>query len=201
MLLFPFDQYRCATTGRMTILLAVALFSVEAPAEAQSKAGSRDKSAIARRIDIEKLITAAPLPEGYSIARENFLNGKKLVGHKLLMTKEGALAKVIVQIENRKVATDEDKRAAAKDYVLGVMQSFREAGLRAVEKKLPEIDKNDFKKRALAEFIYERPEDGSRLFVQMQLFFTDRGHAVLIISDNEADHALLTRWARSVMPR
>jgi hypothetical protein len=81
------------------------------------------------------------------------------------------------------------------------MQSFHEAGLKAVEKKLPELAKNDFKKRTFAEFTYNRPRDGSRLLVQMQFFFTDRGYTVLVISDNEQDHALLTHWARSVLPK
>jgi hypothetical protein len=141
------------------------------------------------------------LPADYEVSREDFLNGAKVVGHKLMLTRDAAVSKVIVQIESRKLATRDEKAAAAKDYVLGVMQSFHQAGLKSVEKKLPEIEKNDFKKRAFADFVYKRPEDGSRLFVQMQVFFTDRGYTVLVISDNEQDHALLTHWARSVLPK
>jgi hypothetical protein len=194
------SRSRHLQSSRVILLLAVALFAVDPPAFAQPKARS-SQQAPPRRITIENLISAAPLPAQYSVSRENFLNGDKVVGHKLLVTRDGVVSKVIAQIENRKLATDDDKRAAAKDYVLGIMQSFHRAGLRTVEKKLPEIAKSDFKKREFADFIYERPEDGSRLFVQMQLFFTDRGYTVLVISDNAEDHTLLTRWARSVLPK
>jgi len=196
----PVRQRPRARTDRAILLLAAALFAAELPADAQSKSGS-SQTAPPKRIGIENLITATPLPAEYSVSLENFLNGDKVVGHKLLITKGGAISKVIVQIENRKLATRDGKAGAAKDYVLGVMQSFHQAGLRAVEKKIPAIEKSDFKKREFADFIYERREDASRLFVQMQFFFTDRGYTVLVISDNEVDHVLLTRWARSVLPK
>jgi hypothetical protein len=181
------------------LIVAAALIAVALPGQAQLKPASQDKPR-AKRITIENLITAAPLPADYVVSREVFLNGEKIVGDKLMLTRDAAVSKVIVQIESRNLATRDEKAAAAKDYVLGVMQSFHQAGLRAVEKKLPKIEKSDFKKREFADFIYERPQDGSRLFVQTQIFFTDRGHTVLVVSDNEQDHALLTHWARSVLP-
>jgi hypothetical protein len=186
--------------GRVIVLLTMAFFLWQPSAHAQSRSASPEKP-LARRITIEHLITAAPLPADYQVSREVFLNGEKIVGDKLMLTRDEAVSKVIVQIENRKLATRDERAAAAKDYVLGVMQSFHQAGLRAVEKKLPELEKNEFKKQTLADFIYKRPADGGRLFVQLQVFFTDRGYTVLVISDNEQDHALLTHWARSVLPK
>jgi hypothetical protein len=186
--------------GCADLIVAAALFAVVSPAHAQLKSDPRDKTR-ARRITIENLITAAPLPADYEVSREDFLDGNKVVGHKLLLARDRAVSKIIVQIESRKLTTRDEKAAAAKDYVLGVMQSFHQAGLTTVEKKLPDIAKNDFKKRALADFIYKHPEDGRRLYVQMQIFFTDRGYTVLVVSDNEDDHASLTRWARSVLPK
>jgi putative ribosome biogenesis GTPase RsgA len=195
-----FNEFCHTCGGRIIVLLAIALCVWEPSAHAQSKAAPHDKPR-PRRITIENLITAAALPADYQISREVFLNGEKIVGDKLMLTRDEAVSKVIVQIENRKLATRHERAAAAKDYVLGVMQSFHEAGLKAVEKQLPELEKNDFKKRTLADFIYKRPADGSRLFVQLQVFFTDRGYTVLVISDNEQDHAHLTHWARSVLPK
>ena len=200
MLLRAFSQSRQVRADKCVVLLMAALFAGEASALAQSNAAS-SRNGPPRRMTIENLITAAPLPSDYSVSRENFLHGDKVVGHKLLVTKDGSVSKVIVQIENRRLATRDEKAAAAKDYVLGVMQSLHQAGLKAVEKNLPRIEKSEFKTRQVADFIYERRDDGSRLFVQMQFFFTDRGYTVLVVSDNEQDHTLLTRWARSVLSK
>jgi len=200
MVLIPNRQLGFVCAARMIALLVVAEFMSQSQGLAQSNSPSGSRSRPSR-ITIEHLITAAPLPADYEVSREVFLNGEKIVGDKLMLTREGAVSKVIVQIENRKLATRDEKAAAAKDYVLGVMQSFHEAGLKAVEKKLPELEKNDFKQRSLADFIYKRPENGRRLYVQMQVFFTNRGYIVLVVSDNEQDHALLTHWARSVLPK
>jgi hypothetical protein len=195
-----FNEFCHTRGGRMIVLLTMALFMWQPLVHAQSRNSSLEKPR-AQRITIENLITAAPLPADYQVSREVFLNGEKIVGDKLMLTRDKAVSKVIVQIENRKLATRGEKAAAAKDCVLGIMQSFHEAGLRAVEKQLPELEKNDFKKRTFADFIYERPRDGSQLYVQMQVFFTDHGYTVLVVSDNEHDHALLTHWARSVLPK
>jgi hypothetical protein len=178
--------------------LAAVLLVAARPAHAQRSTGSKDRPA-PKRITIENLITAAPLPEDYWISRENFLDGDRVVGHKLLLTKERVVSKVIVQIQKRKLTTREEKAAAAKEYVIAITESFHEAGLKVVEKKLPDLGKSDFRKRMFMDLIYERPGDGSRLYVQMQVYFTDLAHTVLVISDSREDHAMLTRWARSVL--
>jgi hypothetical protein len=165
---------------------------------AQARLDTREKHA-PKRITIDNLVTAAPLPDEYEVARHDIREGDKLLGHKLTLTRAESVSKVIVSVERRKVVRRQEKVAAASAYVSGIVQSFRAAGLRPVAKEIPEIGGNDFKKRVTANLVYENPADGSRLLVQIQIFFTDLGHTVLVVSDNEEDHDLLTGWARTVM--
>ena len=155
----------------------------------------------AKRITIEGLITAAPLPDGYEFGRRDVKQGDKLLGHKLTLTKEGAVSKVIVSVDRRKIATRADMVRAADTYIYGIVQSFRAAGLKPVAREIPEIDEHDFKKRLIVKLVYNDPADGSRLLVQIQIFFADHGHTVLVVSDDEEEHAMLTKWAGSVRGR
>jgi putative ribosome biogenesis GTPase RsgA len=180
--------------------IAPVLVAADRFVQAQPNSNSQNRPP-AKRIPIEGLVTAAPLPEYYAIGRQDILDGDEVVGHKLLLSRNQTVSKVIVQIETRKLKTREEKVAAMKSYLIGVTQSFHDAGLKVVEKKLPDIDKSDFKKRILIDSVYENPAARNALLVQMQVFFTDQGYTVLIISDNEVDHALLTKWARSVVPK
>src|SRR5262249_46019432 len=133
-------------------------------AHAQASLDAREKRA-AKRITIENLITAAPLPDQYEIARHDIREGDKLLGHKLTFTSAESVSKVFVSVERRRVVRREEKVAAATAYLSGIIQSFRAAGLKPVAKEIPEIDGNDFKKRVTANLVYENPADGSRLFV------------------------------------
>jgi hypothetical protein len=180
-----------------TIVCLAAVIETGQLAHVQPKLDARDQPA-AKRINVENLITAAPLPDGYEIERRDIKEGDKLLGHKLTLTKDGAVSKVIVSIDRQKIATREEKVTAAKTYIYGIIQSFRAAGLKPVEKEIPEIDDHDFKKRVTANLVYKDPANGSRFMVQIQIFFSDLGHTVLVVSDNEEDHAVLTKWARSV---
>jgi len=185
---------------RAVLICLAALFEAGQPAKAQPNSGSRERSAT-QRINIDNLITSAPLPENYEIARRDIKEGDKLLGHKLTLTKEGAVSKVIVSVDRRRIATRAEMVRAADTYIYGIVQSFRAAGLKPVAREIPEIDEHDFKKRLIVKLVYNDPADGSRLLVQIQIFFADRGHTVLVVSDNEEEHAMLTGWAGSVRGR
>jgi hypothetical protein len=179
------------------IVCLTAFFAADSYAQGEPKLGPRPKPA-QKRINIENLITAAPLPDDYEIERRDIREEDRLLGYKLTLTSEGAVSKAIVSIDRQKAKTRKQQVTAADTYIYGIVQSFRAAGLQPVKKEIPDIDDHDFKKRLTVNLIYKDPADGSRLFVQMQIFFTDHGHTVLVVSDNEEDHALLTRWARSI---
>jgi hypothetical protein len=179
------------------IACLAALFAAGPYAQGEPKPGLAPNSA-PKRINIENLITAEPLPDHYEIERRDIRQADRLLGHKLTLTREGAVSKAIVSVDRQFVATRAEKVTTAKAYIYEIVQSFRAAGLKPVEKELPDIDEHDFRKRVTANLVYKDPADKRRLQVQIQIFFTDRGHTVLVVSDDEEDHELLTRWARSV---
>lgn len=164
----------------------------------KSKSKSKSKKAKEeKRIDIEGLVTAAPLPKDYEIKRQDIENEGKVLGYKLLLTNDDALSKAIVSIENRKVSLRGEKVAATKAYINGPARTFAEAGLKLVDKKVPDLDKADFDEPIVVDLVYEK-EDGDRLLVQIRTFFTDVGHNVLVVADSQDNYDLLTKWAKSV---
>ncbi len=168
--------------------------------DTKSKSGSKSK-AEPKRITIEDLVTSAPLPPDYAISRKDIKDGDKMLGHKLFLTNGEAVSKAIVTVETRKISKREEKAAATKAYVNVLAKTVQEAGFKLVDKKIPEIDKNDFSKPLNVDLIYEKPDDGSKLYVQIRVFFTDQGYHVAVISDSKGEHDILTKWASSEKPK
>jgi hypothetical protein len=151
------------------------------------------------RVTIENLVTAQPVPEGYDVTPNELKEGDELLGRQLLITKEGAVSKVSVTAETRDLPEKDYKLAALKGYVNGTTKTLSEAGLKLVKKQIPDVEKLNVNKRTKCSFVYERP-DGSEIYVQMQIFFTNHGHSVLVIADNKDDYKSLTKWADTIEP-
>ena len=176
--------------------VAVVVLCVISAAGAAEKSKSK-KTRDEKRITIDELVTAAPLPKDYEITRQEVEIKGKLLGHKLLLTKEDAVSKAIVTVENRKVSTRDEKVAATKAYVNGASRLFSEAGLKLAKKEIPDLDQADFDEPIVVSLVYEKP-DGEQLLVQVRTFFTDTGHSVLVVADDEDEYKMLTKWAKSV---
>lgn len=196
----PFLEHNMHKSGLFLFGIVLAAACLARSDDSKNKPRSKSKPE-PKRIVIEDLVTTAPLPAEYVITRKDITDGDKLLGHKLFLTKGEQVSKAIVTVETRKITKREEKVAARKGYVNGLAQTFREAGLKLVEKQIPEIDKNDFAKRLTVDLVYEKPDDGSKLYLQIQVFFTDLGYSVAVISDNKADHDVLTKWASSVQAK
>lgn len=176
---------------------AAAQKSEKSEAGSKSAKKSSKKAKEEKRVDIEGLVTAAPLPKDYEIKRQDIENAGKVLGYKLLLTNDDTVSKAIVSIENRKVSSREEKVAATKGYINGPARTFAEAGLKLVDKKIPDLDKADFDEPVVVDLVYEK-EDGDQLLVQIRAFFTDVGHSVLVVADSKDNYNLLARWAKSV---
>jgi len=151
------------------------------------------------RVTIEELVTAEPVPEGYDLTASELKNGDELLGHQILVTKEGAVSKASVTIETRDLLDKPHKIAALKGYVNGTTKTLANAGLKLVKKHIPDIEKVNVDNRTRCNFIYQRP-DGSEIYVHIQVFFTNHGHNVLVITDNKDDFKALGKWADSIEP-
>ncbi|HXT57889.1 MAG TPA: hypothetical protein VN699_04610, partial [Pirellulales bacterium] len=114
------------------------------------------------RVTIEELVTAEPVPEGYDLTASELKNGDELLGHQILVTKEGAVSKASVTIETRDLLDKPHKIAALKGYVNGTTKTLANAGLKLVKKHIPDIEKVNVDNRTRCNFIYQRP-DGSEI--------------------------------------
>lgn len=150
------------------------------------------------RIEIEGLITADKLPAeyGYTLS-ETKGEDDALLGRRLVFTKEDAVSKVSVSIENRKLPDRNYKKTALKGYVNGRVHMFQDAGLKLVKKKLPDIDKVNVAKRTTCDLVFENA-DRAEIDVQIQVFFTDVGHLIVVVADNKDDYKALAKWAKSI---
>jgi hypothetical protein len=153
----------------------------------------------AKPVTIENLVTAQPVPEGYAVTRAELKNGETLLGHQLLITKEGVVSKVMVTVEERKLPDKAHKITALKGYINGTAKSFAEAGLQLIKKGIPDIEKVDVNQRTQCTLTYKTAE-GSNIFIQMQILFTDIGYNIVVIADNEDDFKALTKWAETIEP-
>jgi hypothetical protein len=171
------------------VFAIVALFLFVGRAEAQK----------AKPVTIENLVTAQPVPEGYSVSLNELKNGETLLGHQLVFSKEGAVSKVMVTVEERKLPDKAYKITALKGYINGTAKSFAGAGLKLVKKDLPDMEKVDVNKRTRCSLTYKTAEGGD-IFIQMQILFTDVGYNVMVVADNDGDYQALTKWAETIEP-
>jgi hypothetical protein len=139
------------------------------------------------------------VPEGYAASLNELKDGETLLGRRLVITKEGAVSKVMVSVEERKLPDKDHKVTALKGYINGTAKSLAQAGLKLVKKDIPDIGKVNVNKRTKCSLTYKTAEGGD-IFVQMQILFTEVGYSIMVIADNEDDYKALTKWAETIEP-
>ena len=148
----------------------------------------------------EKLITAAALPDGYKMIRKDVKNNAKVLATKLTLYKEGVVSKVIVTVERHKLPTDGHRLAALKGYVNGNAKALAASGLRIVSKDIPDLSNLDYSKRTIVSMMFEDAEKKS-YYVEIQTFFSDVGHNILVIATSKKELKMLSAWSASVKPK
>ncbi|MGH7135275.1 MAG: hypothetical protein ACREHD_06005 [Pirellulales bacterium] len=76
-------------------------------------------------------------------------------------------------------------------------QTLTGAGMKLVKQKIPNLEKANLDKRVIADFVFQST-DGNELHVQVQVFFTEVGHNVMVVANNKDDLKMLSTWAKSV---
>jgi hypothetical protein len=152
-----------------------------------------------KRVTLEGLVTADPLPEGYAVVRQGVQDkAGKSTGDLLIVSKEGSVSKVIITVDRAsKVATRPGKVAATKGYVNGTAQSLVTGGMKIVKKNIPDIAKANLDDRLAVDLTLEKP-GGTQVMVQIQVFFENVGYAVQVIGEDKGEFAKLVEWAKSV---
>lgn len=115
----------------------------------------------AKPVTIDNLVTAQPVPEGYDVTLNQLKDGETLLGHQLVFTKEGAVSKVMVSVEERKLPSKDHKVTALKGHINGTAKSFAAAGLELVKKDIPDIEKVNVNKRTKCSLNNKTAEGGS----------------------------------------
>lgn len=151
------------------------------------------------RVALHDLITAAPLPAGYESKRQDFQtpdgNGNTLI----LITKPGEKSRVQVTIDNKKLATKEEKVAAYKSAVNGIHGMFTKRGYKTIEMEHPDSKTLDPDKRL--DLRLKMVKDGKILAVDAEIFFTDHAYTAWAVTHSEAERNTLKAWIATVRPK
>jgi hypothetical protein len=168
------------------------------PAPAATPGAAPAAPAQARQITIEGLVTADPLPPGYTVTRSDIVENGELRGRLLSIANPESQSNVKVGIDVRDFTARGARVAAAKDYVNTGVAAIRDKGWNLTEQRIPDLDNNDFQQRVIVELFCEDPDNGEKLTAQLQIFFAKSGYSVVIIADNRKDYDMLCRWALSL---
>lgn len=145
-----------------------------------------------------ELVKADELPEGYE-ASEKKLEVDGSVAYILAVQNPEQNSKVVVMIETRKLSDVDSRRAATKGYINGNASVLEKAGLKVLERVVPDLDKETFTRPVVVTALFES-EDGRKFRLHQEIFFTDKGFAVTVLADDDRQFSLLKRWARTIRP-
>lgn len=154
---------------------------------------------VAERITIDGLVPAAPLPEGFSVRKQDIKNGEVIGGHLLIVTKEGVRTAGIVQIEKRDFTKRAARVAAFKGYFNSTIESWRQRGFTVTGKAVPDMDNLDFSKPVIV-VMNAAKEGESSVAIYMKVFFTQYAYAVMCTSGDPASGKTMITWCGTVEP-
>lgn len=152
-------------------------------------------------VQIDELLAPVALPAGYSgLTYADKDEKEKILARRAVISKPNVIPKVVIQIELADRSKTAERRTAAKGYINGLAQGMADGGFKAIEKNIPDIDKNNFEKPLSVSLIFAGPEN-KKMYINQEIFFTDRGFLIQVISDDPKELAVLTQWAKSIKPK
>jgi hypothetical protein len=143
------------------------------------------------------LISAPPLPEGYSMRNQEIKDGEKILGTRLMLIDKTERPKIVITIEQRELPTERHKMASLKAYINAIAVQCKTAGFTLITQEIPDVSKIDFSKQTTAKFTFDKP-DKSRVVVGARVFFTNIGYCVYVFADNEDEFKQLSTWSASI---
>jgi hypothetical protein len=178
--------------------------SVNTVPPAESGAGTAASPAPpikAGRITIEGLVTADPLPAGYTVTRNEMIDNGESLGYHLLFAKRGSKSMISATILTEDFTARADRIAAAKTYVNTAISHYGDKGFKLVEQRVPEIDNANLQQKLIVELIFDDPNERSKFLLQMQIFFGKSSYNVAIAAYDKDDYEMLARWALSMQEK
>lgn len=187
------------STTSVALFACLSIVSQAPSPKTKPNAPARPKAA-GPSVKIANLVTAAPIPEGYAVQVTELKDGGKVLGHMIVVGKEGKLSKVVIKVEAREIASREEKLAATKAYLNGFVQGMSEGGLTLASKTVPsDLSKVNVDRRQSYVLGFMTPAK-KILVTQVQIFFAKGGYLIQVIGEGKDDFTALSRWARSVKP-
>ncbi len=155
----------------------------------------------AGRITIEGLVTADPLPPGYTVTRSEVLDNGASLGHHLLFAKRDSKSMISATILTEDFTARAERIAAAKTYVDTAISHYRDKGFKLVEKRIPDIDNENLQQKLMVEFVFDDPNERNKFLLQMQIFFGKWSYNVAIAAYDKDDYQMLAQWALSLQEK
>jgi hypothetical protein len=140
------------------------------------------------------------LPTGYAASGKDLKVKDKVVGHQILITKEGQVSKVNVQIDFADRSEIAARRGATKAYVNSFAEGMGSAGYKVESSKIPDIAAAKFDTPIGVDLTLVNGE-GKKLFSHQEIFFTDKGFMVQVLADDAKTLESLTTWAKTIKPK
>src|SRR5687768_7321271 len=106
--------------------------------------GAGPATAGSDRLTIEGLVSAAPVPTGFVVTRQDAKDGEKVVGHYLILTKDDSPTRALVQIERREIKERAGRVATLKAYINAAAATWQKQGYTLKPRTLPNFETIDF---------------------------------------------------------
>src|SRR3954470_5512858 len=131
-------------SGVIALVVAVVVCLFAPRAESAGPAGAA--TAAPERVEIEGLVSAAPVPKGFTVTRKDVDEGGKVVGTILILAKEGSPTRGLVQIERREISAPPARVATLKAYINAAAATWQKQGYAVKARTLPKFESIDFVK-------------------------------------------------------
>ena len=151
------------------------------------------------RVTVEGLVSAAPVPAGFDVTRKDVKNGEQLVGHYLILAKEGSPTRGVVQIERREIAERRARVATLKAYANAAAATWQKQGYSLKARGVPNFETVDFAKPVSIELDATK-EGESPVAIHMEVFFDQFAYQVMCVSTDAAEAKPVIEWCKSVRP-
>lgn len=161
--------------------------------------GSLAAQAAPQRVEIEGLVTAAPVPEGYALARRDLQEGGETKAHMLLVGRDGSPTRASVLIERREVKTRPAQIATLKAYVNAAAATWQQQGWTVKSRTVLTLERVDFAQPVVVELVATK-EGQPPMMIHLKVMFEQFPCSVMTLSSDEGQLKQMLEWSQTVRP-
>ena len=160
--------------------------------------GVQPAGAAPERVEIEGLISAAPVPAGFTVMRRD-VTQRGVTANYLVLAKDGSPTRGLVQIERREFSTRPARIDTLKAYLEAAFGSWRKKGYAVKARTLPAFETIDFAKPVLIDL--DLTKEGEKpIAIHMEVFFDRFAYQTASLSTDDGELKVMIDWCKSVRP-